>query len=129
MAYDFDLFVIGAGSGGVRAARKAAEAGARVAIAEADRVEGESKQISRGLRSLWPLPDDAETGTSKPSRETRVKRFAGVTLRDQRTHGFEFSELLAVAALAKVRPQTHRTISGSRSALEYVNQLFPEKTP
>ena len=40
MAYDYDLFVIGAGSGGVRAARKAAEAGARVGIAEADRVGG-----------------------------------------------------------------------------------------
>jgi glutathione reductase (NADPH) len=40
MAHDYDLFVIGAGSGGVRAARKAAEAGARVAIAEADRVGG-----------------------------------------------------------------------------------------
>src|SRR6187551_784938 len=40
MAYDYDLFVIGAGSGGVRAARKAAEAGARVAIAESDRVGG-----------------------------------------------------------------------------------------
>ena len=40
MAYDYDLFVIGAGSGGVRAARKAAETGARVAIAEADRVGG-----------------------------------------------------------------------------------------
>lgn len=32
--YDFDLFVIGAGSGGVRAARTAAGYGARVAIAE-----------------------------------------------------------------------------------------------
>src|SRR3954454_23896643 len=40
MAYDFDLVVIGAGSGGVRAARKAAETGARVAIAESDRVGG-----------------------------------------------------------------------------------------
>ena len=40
VAYDYDLFVIGAGSGGVRAARKAAEAGARVAIAEMDRVGG-----------------------------------------------------------------------------------------
>ncbi|WP_025993689.1 glutathione-disulfide reductase [Pseudomonas viridiflava] len=34
MAYDFDLFVIGAGSGGVRAARFAAGFGAKVAIAE-----------------------------------------------------------------------------------------------
>lgn len=34
MTYDFDLFVIGAGSGGVRAARFAASYGARVAVAE-----------------------------------------------------------------------------------------------
>lgn len=32
--YDYDLFVIGAGSGGVRAARMAAATGAKVAIAE-----------------------------------------------------------------------------------------------
>ncbi len=34
MTYDFDLFVIGAGSGGVRAARFSASYGARVAVAE-----------------------------------------------------------------------------------------------
>ena len=35
MAFDYDLFVIGGGSGGVRAARLAAsEAGAKVALAE-----------------------------------------------------------------------------------------------
>jgi glutathione reductase (NADPH) len=39
-AFDFDLFIIGAGSGGVRAARIAAQHGARVAIAEEDRVGG-----------------------------------------------------------------------------------------
>ena len=39
--YDFDLFVIGGGSGGVRAARIAAgEHGARVALAEEDRMGG-----------------------------------------------------------------------------------------
>ena len=38
--YDFDLFVIGAGSGGVRAARLAAMTGARVAVAEEYRVGG-----------------------------------------------------------------------------------------
>src|SRR5258707_13776443 len=32
--YDFDLFVIGAGSGGVRASRVAASLGARVAVAD-----------------------------------------------------------------------------------------------
>ena len=40
MAYDFDLYVIGAGSGGVRASRIAAGHGARVAICEDYRVGG-----------------------------------------------------------------------------------------
>ena len=38
--FDYDLFVIGAGSGGVRAARLAAMSGAKVAVAEEDRVGG-----------------------------------------------------------------------------------------
>ena len=38
--YDYDLFVIGAGSGGVRAARVSAAHGAKVAIAEDHRVGG-----------------------------------------------------------------------------------------
>ena len=38
--YQFDLFVIGAGSGGVRAARMAAAQGVRVAVAEQDRAGG-----------------------------------------------------------------------------------------
>src|SRR5580693_2637101 len=40
MTFDVDLFVIGAGSGGVRAARIAAEHGARVIIAEEFRIGG-----------------------------------------------------------------------------------------
>ena len=38
--YDYDLFVIGGGSGGVRAARVAAAGGAKVALAEEDRYGG-----------------------------------------------------------------------------------------
>ena len=38
--YDYDLFVVGAGSGGVRAARVASELGASVAVAEMDRMGG-----------------------------------------------------------------------------------------
>ncbi len=38
--YDYDLFVVGAGSGGVRAARVASELGARVAISEMGRFGG-----------------------------------------------------------------------------------------
>jgi glutathione reductase (NADPH) len=40
MHYDYDLFVIGGGSGGVRAARMAAQTGARVGIAEEYRYGG-----------------------------------------------------------------------------------------
>ncbi len=38
--FDYDLFVIGGGSGGVRAARTASQAGARVALAEESRMGG-----------------------------------------------------------------------------------------
>jgi glutathione reductase (NADPH) len=38
--YDFDLFTIGAGSGGVAASRRAASYGAKVAICEDDRIGG-----------------------------------------------------------------------------------------
>ena len=38
--YDYDLFVIGAGSGGTRASRVAAAHGAKVAVAEEYRVGG-----------------------------------------------------------------------------------------
>src|ERR1035437_1290812 len=47
--HDVDLFVIGAGSGGVRAARVAAAYGARVMIAEESRVGG-----TCGIRGCVP---------------------------------------------------------------------------
>ena len=40
MAFDYDLFVIGGGSGGVRAARLTAQGGAKVALAEESRMGG-----------------------------------------------------------------------------------------
>ncbi|MEN9870294.1 MAG: glutathione-disulfide reductase, partial [Cyanobacteriota bacterium] len=40
MSYDFDLFVIGAGSGGIATARRAAQHGAKVGIVESDRLGG-----------------------------------------------------------------------------------------
>ena len=49
--YDYDLFVIGAGSGGVRAARMAAGFGARVAIAE-DRYWARAQE-ARGRRIVY----------------------------------------------------------------------------
>lgn len=40
MSYDFDLFVIGGGSGGIATARRAAEYGAKVGVAESSRLGG-----------------------------------------------------------------------------------------
>ncbi len=40
MSYDYDLFVIGAGSGGIATARRAAEYGAKVGVAESGRLGG-----------------------------------------------------------------------------------------
>src|SRR5690349_25021234 len=40
MAYDYDLIVIGGGSGGIATARRAAEYGARVILVESGRLGG-----------------------------------------------------------------------------------------
>src|SRR5438105_4789137 len=54
--HDVDLFIIGGGSGGVRAARIAAEHGARVMLAEEYRVGGTSVISSNEAFHLETLP-------------------------------------------------------------------------
>jgi len=53
--YDVDLFVIGAGSGGVRCARMAAAAGARVAIAEERYLGGTCVNVGCVPKKLFVL--------------------------------------------------------------------------
>jgi len=82
---DFDLFVIGAGSGGVRAARVAAAYGARVAIAEEHRIGGTcvirgcvpKKLLVYGAHFAEDLDDAAMFGWDIPK-----KRFDWPVLRD-----------------------------------------------
>jgi glutathione reductase (NADPH) len=82
---DFDLFVIGAGSGGVRAARVSAAYGARVAIAEEHKVGGTcvirgcvpKKLLVYGAHFAEDLDDAAMFGWDVPR-----KRFDWPTLRD-----------------------------------------------
>ena len=82
---DFDLFVIGAGSGGVRAARVAAAYGARVAIAEEYKVGGTcvirgcvpKKLLVYGAHFAEDLDDAAMFGWDVPQ-----KRFDWAVLRD-----------------------------------------------
>ena len=82
---DFDLFVIGAGSGGVRASRVSAAYGARVAVAEEFRVGGTcvirgcvpKKLLVYGAHFAEDLDDAAMFGWDVPS-----KRFDWPVLRD-----------------------------------------------
>jgi len=82
---DFDLFVIGAGSGGVRAARVSAAYGARVAIAEEYKIGGTcvirgcvpKKLLVYGAHFAEDLDDAAMFGWDVPQ-----KRFDWQVLRD-----------------------------------------------
>ena len=88
MAYDYDLFVIGAGSGGVRASRIAAGHGARVGICEDFRVGGtcvirgcvpeeapglrlQVRARVRGRRGLRLDPGRADALLGDPARQRR----------------------------------------------------------
>src|SRR5437868_14975103 len=82
---DFDLFVVGAGSGGVRAARVASAYGARVAVAEEHKVGGTcvirgcvpKKLLVYGAHFAEDIDDAAMFGWDLPQ-----KRFDWPTLRD-----------------------------------------------
>src|SRR5689334_3984440 len=82
---DFDLFVIGAGSGGVRASRVAAAFGAKVGVAEEFRVGGTcvirgcvpKKLLVYGAHFAEDIEDAAMFGWDIPE-----KRFDWPTLRD-----------------------------------------------
>jgi len=85
LAYDYDLFVIGAGSGGTRAARVSAAHGARVAVAEEHRVGGTcvirgcvpKKLLVYGAHFAEDLADARRFGWNVPQCD-----FSWTTLRD-----------------------------------------------
>ncbi|WP_342594461.1 glutathione-disulfide reductase [Salinicola lusitanus] len=96
--YDYDLFVIGAGSGGVRAARTAAATGARVAVAE-DRYLGgtcvnvgcvpkklysyaahfhDAFEDSRGFGWTIPQAPAFDWATLRDNKVEEIKRLNGI---------------------------------------------------
>jgi glutathione reductase (NADPH) len=83
--YDYDLFVIGAGSGGVRAARLASTAGARVAVAEEYRVGGTC--VIRGC-----VPKKFMVYASEFEHDFEIARGYGWTLGETR---FDWRKFLA----------------------------------
>ena len=108
MPYDYDLFVIGAGSGGVRASRLAAMAGAKVAIAEEDRAGGTcvirgcvpkkymvyASEFGRSLKHMegygWKVENAAYDHTVFMDRMHReVDRLSGIYARNVRNAGAE----------------------------------------
>jgi glutathione reductase (NADPH) len=95
--YDYDLFVIGAGSGGVRAARFSANAGARVAVAEDRFMGGTCVNVGCIPKKLfvyashfhedftdaasygWSVkPDSFNWRTLVENKDTEIKRLNGI---------------------------------------------------
>src|SRR3954464_5115057 len=94
---DFDLFVVGAGSGGVRASRVAAAYGAKVAVAEEHRVGGTcairgcvpkkllvygahfAEDLAGGRRFGWKVPDcEFDWKVLRDNVLSEVSRISGI---------------------------------------------------
>ena len=84
MSYDFDLFVIGAGSGGVRASRFAASYGARVAVAE-------SRYLGGTCVNVGCVPKKLMVYAANFQEEFKLSRSFGW---DVAAKGFDWSTLI-----------------------------------
>ena len=131
---DFDLFVIGAGSGGVRAARVAAAHGAKVAIAEEHRVGGTcvirgcvpKKLLVYGAHFAEDLDDAAMFGWDVPKKTfnwpvlrdnvlSEVDRLEGAYTSTLTNHDVEiFTERAVITGPNSVRLSSGRDISVGR---------------
>ena len=84
MKYDFDLFVIGAGSGGVRASRFAAGFGARVAVAE-------SRYLGGTCVNIGCVPKKLMAYAAHSSEDIALSRSFGW---DAQVAGFDWATLI-----------------------------------
>lgn len=91
-AFDWDLFVIGAGSGGVRAARMAAQYGARVAIAEYQALGGTCVNVGCIPKKLFVYAAEFSHALAEARHygwQTQSASFDWATLRDNKTREIE----------------------------------------
>ncbi len=92
MKYDYDLYVIGAGSGGVRAARMSAGHGARVAVAESTWLGGTCVNVGCVPKKLFVygshFAEDFEDAGAY-GWSVNVDGFDWATLRDNKTAEIE----------------------------------------
>ena len=88
MDFDYDLFVIGAGSGGVRASRISASYGARVAVAESMFLGGTCVNVGCVPKKLFVygshFSEDFEDASAY-GWQVRQENFEWATLRDNKT--------------------------------------------
>ncbi|HET9459209.1 MAG TPA: glutathione-disulfide reductase [Sphingomicrobium sp.] len=147
MMDDFDLVVIGAGSGGVRAARVAAANGAKVAIAEEYRVGGTcvirgcvpKKLLVYGAHFAEDLDDAAMFGWDIPSRTfnwpvlrdnvlAEVERIEGAYTDTLTNHGVQiFRERAVLAGANKVRLASGRELGAGKILIATgARPLMPE---
>ena len=132
--YDYDLFTIGAGSGGVRASRVAAAHGAKVAVAEEYRVGGTcvirgcvpKKMLVYGAHFAEDLEDarqfgwhiDGATFDWVSLRDTvlaDVDRLNGLYTNTLESHGVEiFHERATLTGPHEIRLSSGRTVTAER---------------
>lgn len=110
-AYDFDLFTLGAGSGGVAASRRAAAYGAKVAICEDSRVGGTcvirgcipkkilvygshfAHELADAAGFGWKIaPAELDWGALMAAKDREIDRLNGVYLRLLRDSGVTLVE-------------------------------------
>ncbi len=115
MAFDYDLFVIGAGSGGVRAARMASQHGAKVAVAEEYRVGGTcvirgcvpkklfvyashfSETFEDAAGFGWTVPKPTfDWQTLLANKDAEIDRLNGIYIRNLENSGVEIFQERAV---------------------------------
>ena len=125
--YDFDLFVIGAGSGGVRASRVAAAQGAKVAVAEEFRVGGTcvirgcvpkklliygahfAEDLKDARRFGWNVPDCGfEWATLRDNVLADVDRLEGLYTNTLNSHKVE----LIAERVTVTGPHSVKLVSG-----------------
>jgi glutathione reductase (NADPH) len=131
-SYDYDLFVIGAGSGGVRAARVSSAHGARVAIAEEHKVGGTcvirgcvpkkllvygahfAEDLQDARRFGWEVPDCSfNWATLRDNVLAEVSRLEAAYTETLTSHKVEiFKERAVVAGPHEVRVGGRKVTAG-----------------
>ncbi|WP_298022068.1 glutathione-disulfide reductase [uncultured Parasphingopyxis sp.] len=134
--YDYDLFVIGAGSGGVRAARVSAAHGAKVAIAEDHQVGGTcvirgcvpkkllvygahfAEDLKDATRFGWQVPEDCafDWPTLRDNVLAEVERLNGAYTNTLESHDVEI--ILERATVAG--PHEVKLASGETKTAKYI---------